>query len=158
MRLNSNPTFLHRLGWSFVLLLAGSGLALGVGSILTIKQASILVEWTTVSEIDTAGYNVLRREADGEPFMQVNEQLIVPKDDPLAGGRYSFVDTEVQAGKTYTYILEDVENTGATNRQGVVIQRAENYAGVNLGLSGMLLLSAGIFTWILTRKPIKKHG
>ena len=157
MKLDSKLINLHRLGWLFVIILAGSGFTLGIVSILTIEQASIVIEWTTASELDIVGYNVLRRDADSEPLTQVNFQLILPVGDPLTGGNYVFEDINVKVGETYTYILEDVETTGEKHRHGPITQKADNDSIRNLILSGVILLNAGIFTWLQIRKALKNR-
>lgn len=147
-----------RFGWFLVFVLGGVGLLLGTKTLLTMRQAFILIEWSTASEIDTAGYNILRKEAWGETYTQLNDRLIPAADDPLLGGDYSFEDHGVEAGKTYTYILEEIETTGTKNQRGAIMQEAENNAWIDFVLSGLSLLSAGIAAWIQVRNPCKKNA
>jgi hypothetical protein len=53
------------------------------------------------------------------------------------GGSYIYTDTQVVAGQTYYYQLEEVETSGGTSVQGVVAVTASG------GLSP-LLIGAGI--------------
>ena len=112
---------------SFTLLVIIVSLGLVAGwSLLTACQSRIpgsslvIVEWTTESEVNTAGFNVYRSESDEGPYIQVNRELIPSSPDPILGGRYVYTDTNVVAGQTYYYKLEDVELDGATTLHGPV--------------------------------------
>ncbi len=87
--------------------------------------ATVTVEWSTASELNTAGFNLYRGDAQDGPFTRINTELIPASPDPLIGGSYVFTDTSVVAGRTYYYQLEDVETSGATNVQGVVEVKAD---------------------------------
>jgi hypothetical protein len=87
--------------------------------------ATVTVEWSTASELDTAGFNLKRGETPDGPFTRINADLIPASPDPLIGGRYTFTDTTVAAGRTYFYQLEEVETSGTTTVQGVVEVKAE---------------------------------
>ncbi len=81
-----------------------------------IKPASVTMEWTTETELETAGFNWYRSQsADGE-FVQINKTLIPAKGDALSGASYTFTDSNVMAGETYFYVLEEVEYDATTNR------------------------------------------
>lgn len=85
----------------------------------------VLVEWTTESEIDTAGFNVYRSESSDGPYVKVNAALIPGSSDPLLGSKYVYTDTNVVAGHTYYYKLEDVELDGTTTLHGPIEVVAE---------------------------------
>ena len=80
----------------------------------------VLVEWTTESEVDMAGFNLYRSESPDGPYVKVNATLIPGALDPLLGGKYAYTDTNVVAGRTYYYKLEDVELDGATTLHGPI--------------------------------------
>jgi len=80
----------------------------------------IQVEWSTASEIDTAGFNLYRSENLTGPFVKINANLIPASGDPLVGGKYQYLDESVEPGRSYYYELEDVENSGATSRHGPI--------------------------------------
>jgi hypothetical protein len=90
------------------------------------NSVSVLVEWTTASELDTAGFNLYRGDSNSGPFTQVNQELIPASTDPLAGSAYSYKDTQVRAGRTYYYQLEEVEVNGTANRFGPISVTAES--------------------------------
>jgi hypothetical protein len=87
--------------------------------------APVRVEWTTETEMNTAGFNLYRGESADGPFdVKVNQQLIPPAADPLTGGKYQYVDKTAKAGVTYYYRLEEVERTGSVNTFGPISVRA----------------------------------
>jgi hypothetical protein len=97
-------------------------LALFLASVLT--PPVVTVEWSTASELNTAGFNVLRGDNPAGPFARLNAQIIPASPDPLVGGSYVFTDTAVAPGQTYYYQLEEVEFGGSTSPQGTVVVTA----------------------------------
>ncbi len=94
-----------------------------IGSASTTNRASAdcaatpnVLDWTTASELNTAGFNLYRSENANGPFIKINAQLIPASPDPLTGGKYEYLDKDVVAGHTYYYQLEDVEVSGASAR------------------------------------------
>ena len=85
----------------------------------------VIVEWTTESEVDVAGFNLYRSESPDGPYVKVNTALVPGASDPLLGGKYVYTDTNVVAGQTYYYKLEDVELGGATTMHGPIEVVAE---------------------------------
>ncbi len=76
----------------------------------------VLIQWSTETEFETAGFNIYRSNSlDGE-FEQVNVQLIPAQADAAAGAQYSWEDTAAEAGRTYYYQLEDVEYNNSRTR------------------------------------------
>ncbi len=86
----------------------------------SIREVSVLVEWTTASELDTAGFNLYRSLAAAGPFEKVNPSLIPTNGDPLTGGDYQYEDKSVQPGMVYFYQLEEVELDGGGGRFGPI--------------------------------------
>lgn len=101
----------------------------------------IVVEWTTSSELDTAGYNLLRREVDSDMDVQVNPELIPASTDPLIGGEYTFEDQTVQPGLEYRYYLEEVETSGQKNRHGPI--------NVSASRGGIVEFALAITVWTI---------
>jgi hypothetical protein len=64
----------------------------------------VIVEWTTESEVDTAGFNLYRSESLEGPYIKINPELIPSSPDPILGGHYVYTDTNVVAGQTYYYM------------------------------------------------------
>ena len=68
-----------RFFWIMAVLLG----LLGVAALVVIWQAiagmgsaRVVVEWSTASELDTAGFNLYRSESPDGPFEKVNQNLI----------------------------------------------------------------------------------
>lgn len=119
--------------------------------------AQVKVEWSTETEMNTAGFNLLRGESVDGPFdVQINDQLIPPSNDPMTGGDYSFVDRTVTAGKTYFYQLQEVERTGNLNAHGPIEVQAGGIAWWQVGVL-VLLACLVLAVWIIggrrTAKP-----
>ncbi len=91
-------------------------IGLGAWSAWTSQHAQVKIEWTTASELNTAGFNVYRSDSPEGSAVRINQELIPASTDPLAGGMYQFIDKNAQPGRTYYYALEDVETNGVTNR------------------------------------------
>ena len=98
-------------------------------------------------ELDTVGYNLFRSTNPNEEGTRVNEELIPASPDPLTGGAYQFEDQDVQAGMKYYFSLEEVENTGMTNRAGTIEVTAKQSGWWEIGLAALLLGSVvvGVF-------------
>ena len=97
----------------------------------------VALNWTTATELNTAGFNIYRAEQPDGPYSRINAQLIAANADALSGGKYQYVDTSVVPGKTYYYQVEDVELNGARVRHpaiAVAVQSNSPFsAGVVLG-------------------------
>lgn len=109
----------------------------------TNPSPAVTIEWSTASELNTAGFNLYRADKADGPFTQINSELIPASPDPLVGGSYAYTDTQVAAGQTYFYKLEDVETGGAKSDQGTVQVTAEG------GLSPVLIIGGGIIAGLL---------
>jgi hypothetical protein len=108
-------------------LLLAIGLILAALVIFLISAATppaVTVQWSTASELNTAGFNILRGDSPNGPFTRVNADIIPASPDPLVGGSYVFTDTHVTAGQTYYYQLEEVEVSGSASPQGTVVVTA----------------------------------
>jgi hypothetical protein len=145
----------NTLGWLIVSILLVSGLVFCVDAVRNFNDASIIIEWSTASELDTVGFNLLRAENPEEEKIKINKQTIPSSPDPHTGGDYRFIDDDVENGKTYLYWLENINSDGSTDLNGPIIQAAKNAALNNLAIGGLLIFSAvGIYLWYL-RDTIK---
>lgn len=147
----------QRFLWLFygLILLTASGF--GVRAWLASRQAAVpvLVEWKTASELNTAGFNLYRSEAPGGSLTQVNTSLIPAAPDPLTGGSYQFKDPNALPGRTYYYMLEEVENGGGTNRYGPIEVQAKGSGQLDLWASlGLGLVALAGF--IMLALPLRK--
>ena len=110
--------------------------------------APVVVEWSTETELNTAGFNLYRGTAEAGPFdVRVNEQLIPASPDPLTGGKYSYVDRTARAGAMYYYQLQEVERTGVVNKHGPIAVRAGGFDWRLAAVLGVLAIGV-LFLWI----------
>lgn len=93
-------------------------LILGGGLIVyqLVSPASVTVQWNTETELNTAGFNLYRSELDQDDYVLVNDVLIDSEGSAVSGASYVFVDDTVEAGKTFYYLLEEIQNDGKANR------------------------------------------
>jgi len=111
----ANP-ILQRITWIlFIIPVAITSCSFLGGSELTIT-------WKTESELDIIGFNLLRSESEAGPFVQINDELIPPADDPNVGGEHSYIDRDVVKGTTYYYKLVTIDRQGiATKSDSIAI-------------------------------------
>ncbi|TKJ41119.1 hypothetical protein CEE37_05475 [candidate division LCP-89 bacterium B3_LCP] len=62
------------------------------------------ITWTTASELNAYGYNILRDT--GEGWVQINPEMIPCQGGQYTTATYTFSDPDVQVGNTYTYALQ----------------------------------------------------
>jgi hypothetical protein len=139
--------------WFLPLLLIALLTAVTLIVVTATGTTAVTIEWSTASELDTAGFNLHRGETKDGPFTRINADLIPASPDPLIGGSYLFTDTTVVAGRTYFYQLEDVETNGTVTVQGVVEVKAEGglAPAVLIALAAVGLAIVGVMTFV-TRK------
>ena len=80
-------------------------------------DGTILVEWETATELQTASFRLYRGLAASGPWTEdkiVDEQAA--QGDGTTGATYVFSDDGVEAGKTYYYLLEEIENNGTSTK------------------------------------------
>ncbi len=130
----------------------------------------ILLRWETVSEANNAGFNLYRSASSMGP----SEFLAyVPSQAPgsTQGASYSFDDTQVSAGQTWYYWLEDVDLSGATTLHGPVsatlqaptavtvtsleAQAAGPGGGLAAGAAALMAALAGMLA--IRRRPAKSQ-
>ena len=80
----------------------------------------VIIAWQTASEIDNAGFNIYRAEAENGEYTIINAALIPARGSSTQGAAYEFVDTDVKNRKTYWYKLEDVDLNGTSTMHGPI--------------------------------------
>ena len=152
---------MNRLTASTILRLAALVVVLlGLYALVTGWQSyanpQVVVEWSTATELDTAGFNLYRGTSPDGPFVQVNQQLLPSSPDPLTGGDYAFADTDVDPGRSYFYELEEVEYNGATQRFPP-IQVTAGGSLLSLVLAGLIVAAGGALFWTARGGKGDKH-
>ena len=137
-------------------------LLLAIGSILaalaaffisTATPPVITVAWSTASELNTAGFNILRGDSSNGPFTRLNAAVIPASPDPLVGGSYIYTDTNVAPGQTYYYRLEEVELGGGASPQGTVVVTAQQGTGPIFIVAAISLAVVIIAALLWTERP-----
>lgn len=86
----------------------------------TPKASIVVVEWSTETEIDNAGFNLYRAESENGNYIKINASLIFANGSSTQGSSYEFADMGVQNRKTYWYKLEDIDLSGTSTFHGPV--------------------------------------
>jgi hypothetical protein len=124
----------------------------------TSGPGTVIVEWTTESEVDLAGFNIYRSESLDGPYVKINESLIPASPDPIAGGSYSYIDANAEAGVTYYYKLEDVELDGTAEMHGpiTVVAGGEAPSRVPQAAFVVALLAAGLLVGLASLVLVRR--
>ena len=81
----------------------------------------VMLKWRTESEVNNLGFNVYRSdEAQHRNFVKINSALIKGHGTDAKPYNYTFLDETAEVGKTYFYLIEDVDFTGKKNRYSVI--------------------------------------
>lgn len=143
--------------WIICALLALAGVGLAIHGFLNLDKANVIVEWSTASELNTVGFYLLRSVNPEGEFEQVNPEIIPSVSDSLTGNSYSYEDKGVQAGIVYFYILEEIEETGGSNRHGPIVVEATSPAKTELWIAGLLIVGAVFYAIILLKDQKLQH-
>lgn len=83
-----------------------------------LTNPTVEVTWETATELQTAGFNLYRSTTPDGELTLVNQAggLIPGQGEGLTGASYTYTDSEVIAGQTYYYVLEEIEFTQNVNR------------------------------------------
>ncbi len=100
---------------------------------------TVTVQWDTETEINTAGFNLYRGESENDDYMLINDTLIDSEGNSVSGASYEYVDKSVERGKTFYYLLEEVQIDGQTNRY-----EEAKFSYEVPGLSGLIVLLAAV--------------
>jgi YD repeat-containing protein len=84
------------------------------------KAGKVILRWSTESETDNAGFNILRAEAEDGDYIKINASLLAAKGSFTQGASYEFVDKDVKNVRTYYYKLEDIDLSGKSTMHGPV--------------------------------------
>ena len=88
-------------------------------------EQGALIKWTTQSELENAGFNVLRSDTRTGTFKVVNSRMLQGAGTTSERHTYQYVDTTAKAGVAYHYRLEEVSFAGV--RQPVATRRLRGH-------------------------------
>ena len=72
----------------------------------------VIINWTTESELNNAGFNILRSTSRTENFRPINPKLIQGAGTTGERNTYQFIDKTAKPDVAYYYRLEDVDFAG----------------------------------------------
>ena len=87
--------------------------------------SGVVLTWATASEIDNAGFNVLRREGREGVFRVVTPALIAGAGTTGERSTYTFTDTTAKPGVLYFYQIEEISFDGT--RQVLATRRMRGH-------------------------------
>ena len=104
-----------------------------------LETGDVLIRWRTASELNNAGFNILRRAEHETRFRVINIKGIVPGQGTTSEARqYAWTDSTAKPNTIYYYRLEDVSFDGV--RQPLVTMRLKG----DISAAGKLTTSWGI--------------
>jgi len=86
---------------------AGSLLVTGLTLSTAAADGQVTATWNTATEVDTAGFRVLRTDVRTNKTVALNNNLIPAYGNPTSGYSYAYVDSTAVNGKRYVYHVED---------------------------------------------------
>ena len=81
----------------------------------TLEKGEVVIRWTTESEIDNAGFNILRSNNRNGEYKQINTALIQGAGTTGERNTYKWIDPTAKTGVVYYYQIEDVSFAGERN-------------------------------------------
>ncbi|MBI5376572.1 MAG: SBBP repeat-containing protein [Candidatus Schekmanbacteria bacterium] len=91
------------------------------------KGKMVMLKWRTASEIDNLGFNIYRSDSEDGEYIKINKKTIKAKGSSTKGASYNFKDTKIEQGKSYWYILEDIDSINGPTKHDPV--KAEGKSG-----------------------------
>ena len=76
------------------------------------ETGTVVINWTTESEMDNAGFNILRSQTRMGEFKVINAQLIPGAGTTAERNTYTWTDTTAKPNVVYYYQIEDVSFDG----------------------------------------------
>ena len=77
-----------------------------------LDDGTIVIRWITESELDNAGFNILRSDARDGQFTKLNTQLIAGQGTTSERTAYEFIDKTAKPNVVYYYQIQDVSLDG----------------------------------------------
>ncbi len=93
------------------------------------EAGTVIIKWTTESELDNAGFNILRAETRTSVFQVINTQLIPGAGTTAERNIYTWTDATAKPNVVYYYQIEDVSFAG--ERQTLATSRLKGTISAN---------------------------
>ncbi|MCG9132130.1 leucine-rich repeat domain-containing protein [Candidatus Poribacteria bacterium] len=88
-----------------------------------LTDVGVVLRWTTESELDNAGFNILRSETKNSEFKIVNPKLIQGAGTTSERHAYVWKDTTAKPNVVYYYRIEDISHAGVRKQLATVRMR-----------------------------------
>ena len=88
-----------------------------------LTDTGVVLRWVTESELDNAGFNILRSETKSGKFKIVNPQLIQGAGTTSERHTYTWTDTTAKPNVVYYYRIEDISHAGVREQLATVRMR-----------------------------------
>ncbi len=88
-------------------------------------EPGVVLKWTTESELNNAGFYILRSEKRDGTFKQVNSRMIQGAGTTGERNTYTWTDTTTKPDIVYYYRIEDVSFAGSRNQLATVRTRGQ---------------------------------
>ena len=85
-----------------------------------LKETGVVLSWTTESELENAGFNILRSVSKNGHFLKVNPSLIQGAGTTSERNAYTWTDTTAKPNTVYFYQIEDISYSGERARFGPI--------------------------------------
>ena len=86
-------------------------------------DAGAVLKWTTESELDNAGFYILRSETKNGTFKAINPTLIQGAGTTSERNTYTWTDTTAKPNTVYYYQIEDISHAGVRKQLATVRMR-----------------------------------
>ena len=83
-------------------------------------DGGVVIKWTTESEIENAGFNILRSETVNGKFKVINTTMIQGAGTTGERNDYTWIDTTAKPNVVYYYRIEDVSYSGVHKQLATV--------------------------------------
>ena len=83
-------------------------------------EAGVIIKWITESELENAGFNILRGETKNGTFKVINPKLIQGAGTTGERHTYTWKDTTAKPNTVYYYRIEDVSHAGVRQQLATV--------------------------------------
>ena len=88
-----------------------------------LTDAGVIIKWTTESELDNAGFNIMRSETKNGEFKVINPALIQGAGTTSERHTYTWTDTTANPNIVYYYRIEDISHAGVRKQLATVRMR-----------------------------------
>lgn len=127
---NSPDNIYDNTGGSYLVVLNDIALPVQVASFAATSDAgSITLSWQTASEVNNAGFNMLREDPHTSSYRIISSYTsnnsLKGLGTSTTGKTYSFTDSKVTSGSTYLYKIESVSTGGSTTELNTVSATVE---------------------------------